>query len=39
MNDFERLPPFVAELSVALWFVVKGVDLEKWRGLAHDIND
>ena len=33
------LPPFVAELSVALWFVVKGVDLEKWRGLAHDIND
>ncbi len=32
------LPPFVAELSVALWFVVKGVDLEKWRGLAHDIS-
>ncbi len=32
------LPPFVAELSVALWFVVKGVDLEKWRRLAHDIS-
>jgi uncharacterized protein DUF4386 len=32
------LPPFVAELSVALWLVVKGVDLEKWRALAHDLS-
>jgi hypothetical protein len=25
------LPPFVAELSMALWLLVKGVDLSKWR--------
>ncbi|OFW05307.1 MAG: hypothetical protein A3H96_07675 [Acidobacteria bacterium RIFCSPLOWO2_02_FULL_67_36] len=24
------LPPFVAELSVAVWLLVKGVDLRKW---------
>ncbi len=25
------LPPFVAELSMAMWLLVKGVDLAKWR--------
>jgi hypothetical protein len=25
------LPPFVAELSLALWLLVKGVDLSKWH--------
>jgi hypothetical protein len=27
------LPPFVAELSLALWLLLKGVDLTKWRPL------
>ena len=26
------LPPFIAELSMALWLVVKGVNLSRWRG-------
>ena len=25
------LPAFVAELSLALWFLLKGVDMERWR--------
>ena len=25
------LPPFIAELSLALWLLVKGVDLSKWE--------
>jgi Domain of unknown function (DUF4386) len=25
------LPPFIAELSLALWLVVKGVDVPKWQ--------
>jgi len=25
------LPPFVAELSMATWLLVKGVDLTRWR--------
>ncbi len=25
------LPPFIAELSMALWLLVKGVDLSKWH--------
>jgi hypothetical protein len=25
------LPPFVAELSLAVWLVLKGVDVERWR--------
>jgi len=25
------LPPFVAELSMALWLLVKGVNLSKWH--------
>jgi hypothetical protein len=25
------LPPFVAESSLALWLLVKGVDLKKWE--------
>jgi hypothetical protein len=28
---FVLLPPFIAELSLALWLLVKGVDLSKWR--------
>lgn len=28
---FILLPPFVAELSVALWLLVKGVDVRKWQ--------
>lgn len=28
---FIMLPPFVAELSLALWLLVKGVDASKWR--------
>jgi hypothetical protein len=28
------LPAFIAELSLALWLLVKGVDVEKWRRLA-----
>ena len=28
---FILLPPFVAELSLALWLVVKGVNTERWR--------
>lgn len=30
------LPPFVAELSMALWLLVKGVNLSKWHELAHN---
>jgi hypothetical protein len=33
------LPPFIAELSVALWLLIKGVDVARWnertRALAH----
>jgi hypothetical protein len=25
------LPPFIAELSLALWLVVKGIDVTKWN--------
>ncbi len=25
------VPPFVAELSLTLWLIVKGVDVVKWR--------
>lgn len=25
------LPPLVAEVSLALWMMIKGVDLKKWR--------
>ncbi len=25
------LPPFIAELSLALWLLVKGVDVPKWK--------
>ncbi len=25
------LPPFVAELSLALWLLIRGVDVQKWR--------
>lgn len=28
---FILLPPFVAELSMALWLLVKGVDVRKWQ--------
>jgi len=28
------IPPFVAELSLALWLLVKGVDLPKWQSTA-----
>ncbi len=28
------LPPFVAELSLALWLLVKGVDEAEWRKAA-----
>jgi len=28
---FILLPPFVAELSLALWLLVRGVDLSRWR--------
>ncbi len=28
---FVLLPPLVAELSLALWLVVKGVDVDKWK--------
>jgi hypothetical protein len=28
---FILLPPFVAELSLALWLLVKGVDVTKWH--------
>jgi hypothetical protein len=28
---FILLPPFVAELSMALWLLVKGVDVAKWK--------
>ena len=28
---FILLPPFVAELSMALWLLVKGVDVEQWK--------
>jgi hypothetical protein len=31
MFPFILLPPFVAELSLCLWFLVKGVNVEKWR--------
>jgi hypothetical protein len=27
---FILLPPFVAELSLALWLLLKGVDVNKW---------
>ena len=29
------LPPFVAELSLALWLLVKGVDVRKWPAQSH----
>ena len=28
---FILVPPFVAELSLALWMLVKGVDVTKWK--------
>lgn len=28
---FILLPPFVAELSLALWLLIKGVDSRRWR--------
>jgi Domain of unknown function (DUF4386) len=28
---FILLPPFVAELSLALWLLVRGVDVRKWQ--------
>jgi hypothetical protein len=28
---FILLPPFVAETALALWLVVKGVDLPEWK--------
>lgn len=28
------LPPFVAELSLCLWLIIKGVNVEKWKDLA-----
>ena len=28
---FVLLPPLIAELSLALWMVVKGVDVDKWK--------
>jgi hypothetical protein len=28
---FILLPPFVAELSLALWLLLKGVNTERWR--------
>lgn len=34
MLRFILLPSFVAELSLCLWLLVKGVDVEKWRAQA-----
>jgi hypothetical protein len=31
MFPFVLLPPFLAELSLCLWLLVKGVDITKWR--------
>jgi hypothetical protein len=31
LSPFILLPPFVAELSMALWLLVKGVDAAKWK--------
>jgi hypothetical protein len=31
------LPPLIAELSLALWLVVKGVDLPKWHARVHPL--
>ena len=31
---FILLPPFVAELSLALWLLLKGVDVARWRASA-----
>ena len=31
---FVLLPPFVAELSLALWLLIKGVDQSKWKEVA-----
>jgi hypothetical protein len=29
------LPPFVVELSLALWLLVRGVDVSEWRVFLH----
>jgi hypothetical protein len=31
------LPPFVGETSLALWLLVKGVDLERWNARAAEM--
>ncbi len=31
---FILLPPFVAELSLALWLLVRGVDVQKWQAVS-----
>lgn len=28
------LPPFIAELSLTLWLLLKGVDVQKWEARA-----
>jgi hypothetical protein len=28
------LPIFIAELSMSLWLIIKGVNIEKWKALA-----
>lgn len=35
-SDILLLPMFIAMLSVMLWMVFKGVNLEKWRALTND---
>ena len=32
---FILLPPFIAELSLSLWLVIKGVDIKKWEEKAY----
>jgi hypothetical protein len=33
------LPAFVAEVSLALWLIVKGIDVERWRRRVTEIRN
>jgi hypothetical protein len=36
LNPYILLTPFIAELSLALWLTIKGVDVTKWKQLAEE---
>jgi hypothetical protein len=37
MFPFILLPPFIAELSMAVWLLVKDVNINKWPALSNSV--